>query len=151
MNSEIESAAVMEQGGEWEDEAMWVEPLAIAMPAVGGVVDKTGTLGFGESVSEKVKDHTKTQSEWVNDKMQEFGLYLGASYEGFEDRVMKLLRDIEAASGSSVWRDCEQQSNLAVSPRVSRELHNLITNVYYAGGSSKRNTANSRRALMLSK
>ena len=119
VNSEIEVAET-KQGGEWEDEAMWVEPLAIAMPAVEDVVDKTRTLGFGESVPDKVKDQTKTQSEWVTDKMQEFGLYLGASYEGFEDRVMKLLSDIEAASGSGVWRDCEQSSNLAVSPQISR-------------------------------
>ena len=32
--------------------------------------------------------------------MKEFGIYLGAFYVGFEDRVMKLLSDIEAASGS---------------------------------------------------
>ena len=94
VNSEIE-VAVTEQGGEWEDEVMWVEPLVVAMPVVEDVVEKIGSLGFGESVPDKAKDHTKTLSEWVTDKMQEFGLYLGASYEGFEDIVMKLLSDIE--------------------------------------------------------
>uniref|UniRef100_A0A2N9IYP8 Reverse transcriptase domain-containing protein n=1 Tax=Fagus sylvatica TaxID=28930 RepID=A0A2N9IYP8_FAGSY len=61
VNSDFELVAVVETDGEWEDEALWVEPLAISMPGGGGC--------------------------WW------------AFYVGFEDRVMKLLSDIEAASG----------------------------------------------------
>uniref|UniRef100_A0A2N9HC19 Reverse transcriptase zinc-binding domain-containing protein n=1 Tax=Fagus sylvatica TaxID=28930 RepID=A0A2N9HC19_FAGSY len=40
-------------------------------------------------------------SEWVSGKMQEFGEVLGASYVGFEDRVLALLCAIEAELGIS--------------------------------------------------
>ena len=44
------------------------------------------------------------QLEWVSEKMQEFGVVLGASYEGYEDRVLALLCAIEVESGITSTR-----------------------------------------------
>jgi hypothetical protein len=137
-HSDIEGDTV-----DWEDRADWVEPLAIAYPAEesnGGSKSHTITAEVGEPVA------SGSQSEWVMEKMQEFGVVLGASYVGFEDRVLALLREIEAESrmmkpgGASV----KEKS------RVPRELRNLISNVNYDGDSTRRTTSASGRALMLS-
>ena len=137
-HSDIEGNVV-----DWEDRADWFEPLAIAYPAEesnGGSKPQTITAEVGEPVA------FGSQSEWVTEKMQEFGVVLGASYVGFEDRVLALLREIEAESrmvkpgGASV----KEKS------RVPRELRNLISNMNYDGGSTRRTTSASGRALMLS-
>ncbi len=83
--------------------------------------------------------------------MKEFGEYLGASYEGFEDRVMTLLCEIEASTGVTRCNgEGSQQSIMVAKPRVHRELQNLISNVNYEGGGSRRGTSTSGRALLLS-
>ena len=83
--------------------------------------------------------------------MKEFGEYLGASYEGFEDRVTRLLCEIEASMGiTRCTGEGPPQAIVVAKPRVNRELRNLISNVNYEGGSSRRGTSTSGRALSLS-
>ena len=59
VNSDFKLVAVVETDGEWEDEALWVEPLAISMPAVeDGGVGKVTTLCVGTMLD---KDEIHTQ------------------------------------------------------------------------------------------
>ena len=85
-------------------------------------------------------------SEWLSRKMQEFGEVLGASYVGFEDRVLALLCAIEVELGISKPGVVSGKDKSL----VSREVRNLISNVNYDGGSTKRTTSASARALTLS-
>ncbi len=141
-----ESNQIIEgDGGVWEEQVDWIEPLAVAYPAM---------ESNGESVVQEVSVQREVpevlprpQSDWVMEKMEEFGVVLGASYVGFEDRVLALLREIEAKTGGSQPGGVPGK----VKSRVSRELRNLISNVNYDGGSSRRTTSASGRALMLSK
>ena len=64
---------------------------------------------------------------------------------------MTLLCEIEASTGvTRVNGDGLQQSIVVAKPRVHRELRNLISNVNYEGGSSRRNTSTRGRAMLLS-
>ena len=128
-----------------DEQVKWIEPLAVAYPAV---------EWKGETEVQEVSVQSKApevisgpQSDWVMEKMEEFGVVLGASYLGFEDRVLALLRTIEAETGGSKPGGVPGQKK----SRVSRELRKLISNVNYDGGSSRRTTSASGRALMLSK
>jgi hypothetical protein len=134
-----------EDDGGWDEHVEWIEPLAVAYPAV----ELNGESEVQESsVQREVPEVIPgPQSDWVMEKMEEFGVVLGASYVGFEDRVLALLREIEAETGGSKTGGFPGK----VKSRVSRELRNLISNVNYDGGSSRRTTSASERALMLSK
>uniref|UniRef100_A0A2N9HYC0 Protein kinase domain-containing protein n=1 Tax=Fagus sylvatica TaxID=28930 RepID=A0A2N9HYC0_FAGSY len=85
--------------GVWDEQVEWVEPLAVAYPAV----ELNGESVVKEfSVQSEVPEVIPgPQSDWVMEKMEEFGVVLGASYVGFEDRVLALLREIEAETGGS--------------------------------------------------
>jgi hypothetical protein len=130
----------------WEEEAMWVEPLAISAP-----VEESDTGQLPVSAPKSSQTHPSMPSVWVSTMMKEVGECLGASYEGFEDKVMDLLCTIEASSGLKSYEEIGQKSKSGPKARVSRELKNLISGVNYEGGSSKRSTSTSGRALSLSK
>jgi hypothetical protein len=130
----------------WEEEAMWVEPLAISAP-----MEESVTGQHPVSAPESSQSHPGMPSVWVSTMMKEVGECLGASYEGFEDKVMDLLCTIEASSGLKSYGEIWQKSKSGPKARVSRELKNLISGVNYEGGSSKRSTSTSGRALSLSK
>ena len=68
-----------------EHSPLWVEPIAISYPSVMG----------NQQDHEDSTTQPKEPSDWVREKYQEFGEYLGASYEGYENEVMGLLRAIE--------------------------------------------------------
>ena len=87
-------------------------------------------------------------SDCVSEKYQEFGEYLGASYEGYESEVMGLLRAIESGF--------KKKDRALVTPKApskpsrgARELKNLVSSINYEGGSSKRHTINSGGTLLL--
>uniref|UniRef100_A0A2N9EUU7 Reverse transcriptase domain-containing protein n=1 Tax=Fagus sylvatica TaxID=28930 RepID=A0A2N9EUU7_FAGSY len=88
-----------EDDGGWDEHVEWIEPLAVAYPAV----ELNGESEVQESsVQREVPEVIPgPQSDWVMEKMEEFGVVLGASYVGFEDRVLALLREIEAETGGS--------------------------------------------------
>ncbi len=129
-------------GGGWDDQAVWVEPLAVAFPTVEASKVQVDSVSANQGAPEDIRG---PQSEWVSEKMKEFGVVLGASYEGFEDRVLALLCAIEAKSGITKPGVVSGKKK----SRVPRELQNLISKVNYDGGST-RTTSSSRRALMLS-
>jgi hypothetical protein len=110
----------------WEEEATWVEPLAISAP-----MEESDTGQHPASVPESSQTHPGMPSVWVSTMMKEVGECLGASYEGFEDKVMDLLCTIEASSGLKSYGEICQKSKSGPKARVSRELKNLISGVNY--------------------
>uniref|UniRef100_A0A2N9GTW6 Reverse transcriptase domain-containing protein n=1 Tax=Fagus sylvatica TaxID=28930 RepID=A0A2N9GTW6_FAGSY len=87
--------------GEWGGQAEWVEPLAVEYPALEPpVVPEAQGSSWGEHKGEH-EVLRGPHSEWVSEKTQKFGEVLGASYVGFEDRVLALLCAIEAELGIS--------------------------------------------------
>jgi hypothetical protein len=110
----------------WEKKAMWVEPLAISAPMEEGVTGQHPV-----SAPESSQTHPGMPSVWVSTMMKEVGECLGASYEGFEDKVMDLLCTIEASSGLKSYGEICQKSKSGPKARVSRELKNLISGVNY--------------------
>uniref|UniRef100_A0A2N9IB59 Uncharacterized protein n=1 Tax=Fagus sylvatica TaxID=28930 RepID=A0A2N9IB59_FAGSY len=100
----------------WDEQVEWVEPLMVAYPAV-----ELNGESEGQDFSVQREDPEVIpgpQSDWVMEKMEKFGVVLGASYVGFEDRVLALLREIEAATGGSKPGGAPGK----VKSRVSREL-----------------------------
>ncbi len=139
----------LEEFGCWEDEALWVEPLAISFPAIEKNTVKSAQAGAKRAMDAVPVAIKEPQSDWVMEQLKEFGLVLGASFEGFEDKIMDLLVKIDASSGVGS-KGGNSQSRKSDKSRVSRELRNLISGVNYAGGSSRRTTCTSGRALLLS-
>ncbi|GMY18770.1 NADPH-dependent thioredoxin reductase 3-like isoform X2, partial [Fagus crenata] len=133
--------------GSWDNDAMWVEPLAITYPTVEEGVEQIAQAD-GSRVHVLLATLKGQQSEWVSDQLKEFGLILGASFNGFEDKIMELLMNIEASYSSGPKEDASH-CRKGEKSRVPRELHNLISGVNYAGGSSRRNSTTSERALMV--
>uniref|UniRef100_A0A2N9GB44 Integrase catalytic domain-containing protein n=1 Tax=Fagus sylvatica TaxID=28930 RepID=A0A2N9GB44_FAGSY len=104
-----------------EDEQVeWIEPLAVAYPAV----EWNGETEVQEvSVQSEVPEVVSgPQSDWVMEKMEEFGVVLGASYVGFEDRVLALLREIEAETGGSKPGGVPETKLMAVTQGLIRSL-----------------------------
>ena len=149
LESDLVVSGESEMEGCWDDETLWVEPLAVSYPVVegsSGPVNQAEYQGGHDTVLSTPKG---PQSTWALDQLKEFGLILGASFADFEDKIMELLVDIEASSGLG----CEgagSQYRKGDKSRMPRELHNLISGVNYAGGSSRRTSSTSGRALMLS-
>jgi hypothetical protein len=114
---------------------LWIEPLAVSIPAEG----ETGEEEARDATFPRIKAPI---SKWVSGKMIEFGDFLGATYDGYEDQGMTLLSDIEASAGIHT-------TTMEAKSKLSRELKNLISKINYEGGSSKRRTPNRGRALML--
>uniref|UniRef100_A0A2N9HXJ9 Reverse transcriptase domain-containing protein n=1 Tax=Fagus sylvatica TaxID=28930 RepID=A0A2N9HXJ9_FAGSY len=95
------SAIVSGEVGDWGGQAEWIEPLAMEYPAIeppGMPEAQDSSWGEHKNAHEVLRG---PHSEWVSGKMQEFGEVLGASYVGFEDRVLALLCAIEAELGIS--------------------------------------------------
>uniref|UniRef100_A0A2N9HAP6 Reverse transcriptase zinc-binding domain-containing protein n=1 Tax=Fagus sylvatica TaxID=28930 RepID=A0A2N9HAP6_FAGSY len=122
---EPSNSAIERDVEDWEDRAEWFVPLAIAYPAEesnGVSKSQTITAEGGEPVA------SGSQSEWVTEKMQVLGVVLGASYVGFEDRVLALLREIEAESrmgkpgGPSVKEKSRETKLMSVTQGLVRSL-----------------------------
>ena len=69
--------------------SMWVESIVVSYPLGRGKEDEKG-VEKGESASWQ-----QEPSCWMLEKYKEFGVYLGASYVGYEGEVLGLLRAIE--------------------------------------------------------
>ncbi|GMY33591.1 hypothetical protein FCV25MIE_28833 [Fagus crenata] len=145
--SDPEAEGGLGEDGSWDNDAMWVEPLVVNYPTVEEGVEQI-VQADGSGVYVLPATLKGQQSEWVSNQLKEFGLVLGASFNGFEDKIMELLMNIEASysfgpkEGASHCRKGEKS-------RVPRELRNLISGVNYAWGSSRRNSTTSERALMV--
>jgi hypothetical protein len=70
--------------GEWDEEVLWVEPLAITHPSEESSLD----LGFSVEVALPASSSTVASlepcSDWVMDHLTGFGEFLGASYKGMK-------------------------------------------------------------------
>jgi hypothetical protein len=117
----------------WEDEnkPLEVAPLAIAAPAVGEMV--TGDVSAQEF--EQVSGFQPPPSDWVQETMKEFGLVLGASYEGYEEQLMSMLQEIE---NRRTHQGVEKKLGGKSGGKGSRELRNLISNINYDVVSAKK-------------
>ncbi len=112
-----------------DDEApLEKEPLASLVPT--GFSDHLLNLGFA-----KEDRDMPNPSVWAEENYQEFGAFLGVSYEGYEEEIISLLKAIDARR-SQQTRD---NGKIAKSGgKGSRELKSLITTVNYETGSSRR-------------
>ena len=114
--------------GTWDEDVIWIEPLVISLPEVEVRREEKGTQDAREISTgdlQPPKSPKGPKSDWGLNKLKEFGEYLGASYDGFEDRVMTLLCEIEASMGvTRVTSDGSQQSIMVAKPKVHRELRN---------------------------
>lgn len=121
-----------------ETSPAWIEPLAMSFLAEEAENDATG----GDT------SHPPTPSEWSLQKLTEFGEYLGASYEGFEDRVLRLLSEIESA-GLRRPNSMSKTPKTTTAQRGHRELRGLLSTVNYEAGHSRRTTVNSGGPFLL--
>ncbi len=62
-------------------------------------------------------------SSWALEKYEEFGAYLGASYEGYEAEVMNLLCAIDRSGRKE---DTVLIPKVATTKKGTRELKNLV-------------------------
>jgi hypothetical protein len=117
----------------WEDEnnPLEVAPLAIAGPPEGEMI--TGDVCTQEF--EQVSGFKPSPSEWVQDTMKEFGVVLGASYEGYKEQLMSMLQEIENRRNP---QGVEKKLGVKPGGKGSRELRNLISNINYDVGSAKK-------------
>ena len=105
---------------------LMVEPLAIAIPQA--VVHESG---------EEVQAAGRAPSEKVLRKLKGVGKVLGSSFEGYEQRVLELLMDIEA-------RHQQKHDGMISSRRPSssgrkgcRELKGLVSSINYEAKNSR--------------
>jgi hypothetical protein len=90
-------------------------------------------LGTGNDTQD-----TSQPSDWVKGKYQEFGDYLGASYEGYEEEVINLLKAIDARRPQ---QSCDTDHTVKVAKstgRGSRELRSQMSTVNYDMGSARK-------------
>ena len=104
-----------------EGEAMVVAPLAVMMPSE---VEAHGLTEIGP----------QTYSEWVLQKHKAFGKLVGASYEGYEERVLEVLVAIDARRrkvGPS------SRKSTPSGKRGTRELKGLVSTINYEARGSQ--------------
>jgi hypothetical protein len=120
-----------------EQSPLKIELIAISYP-----------LGVGHKEEGGIPQFSQPEpSSWVLKKYQEFGEYLGASYEGYESEVMSLLCAIELLRRKK--EDTGMTPKVTMAKKGSRELKNLVSTINYEGWSSKRQIVNSGGSLLL--
>jgi hypothetical protein len=91
------------------------------------------------------EEEKKKKSAWLLHNLKAVGKVLGAYYEGFEDRVEKLLLDIEERRNQRLNDHLGVKKGTRIGPRLSRELKNLSSSINYEGNSaSKRSVSRDR-------
>ena len=122
--------------------ALEIEPLASMGPI--GSFDQPLETGGDVMACELAKS-----SEWVLGKYHEFGEYIGASYEGYEEEVLNLLRSIDVRTPTQPRnKECtlkgEKQGG-----RGSRELKGLLSSINYDNVSAWRRMDPQERVLSI--
>ena len=112
--------------GSEASEPVRVEPLAIVIPH--------GVEGSGSEVSQSVR---RKPSDWLMRKEKGVRKVLGASYEGYEQDVIKLLMDIEAKHIERKAALGGIQKHTSSGKKCSRELKRLVSSVNYEARHSK--------------
>ncbi len=88
-------------------------------------------------------------SEWILGKYQEFGEYIGASYEGYEEEVLNLLESIDARRPNQPRNKDSTSKGAKPRGRCSRELKGLLSCINYDTGSARRRIDPRERVLSL--
>ena len=85
-------------GWDFEDALMEVEPLAM--------VAEPHSPGCDAGTFDKIEVGNRQKSAWLLQNLKVVGKVLGASYEGFEDRVEKFLKSrLDAIKGTMLIRE----------------------------------------------
>jgi hypothetical protein len=128
----------------WDGEEVPLEvfPLASVVPQEG--VSAPELLMMGEAETDL------PPSDWVMGKYQHFGDFVGASYEGYEEEVLTLLKSIDARRANFEKGEIVSDINVRSGRKGSRELKGLVSTINYDTGSSRSRSNNRERALMLS-
>ena len=122
-----------------EEDPLEVLPLASVVPHAG--VEP-------ELVMRGEAEQDLPPSEWVMGKYQHFGDYVGASYERYEEEVLKLLKSIDAHRTNSEKGVVVPDINVRSSRKGGRELKGLVSTINYDTGSSRSRSNNRERVLM---
>jgi hypothetical protein len=125
-----------------EDVPLEVLPLASVVPQEG--VDKVGLSVMGEV------GKNPPPSDWVLGKYHHFGDFVGASYEGYEEEVLALLKSIDARHTNLV--NGEEVSDISgrSGRKGSKELKGLVGTINCNIGSSRSRGNKKERVLLLS-
>jgi hypothetical protein len=127
---------------EESESALEIEPLATMGPI--GSFDQPLEMGGDVLACEPTKS-----SEWVLGKYHEFGEYIGASYEGYEEEVLNLLRSIDARRPPQHRnKECTMKGEKQ-GGRGSRELKGLLSSINYDNGSARRRMDPRERVLSI--
>jgi hypothetical protein len=141
----------------WGDEAetLDVEPLAISKPveielsAVVPNIQDPGMVVTPSEVEVSPPGVEVSPSDWVLGKSKRIGKVLGASYHGNEERINRLLMEID---GRRPQTSCEVRGvkNLKEGRKGTRELKRLTCSINYESESAKSRGNSRERALSLS-
>jgi hypothetical protein len=140
-----EDPEVGEEGGtmvccEETESALEIEPLASMGP------DMAHLLGLGLDDDVHESSHSSEQV-WGN--YQEFRQFLGATYEGYEEEILNLLKSIDARRRQQPRERESTLKEVKAGGRGSRELKGLLSSVNYDTGSARRRTDPRERVLSL--
>ena len=127
-------------GWDYEETPLTVEPLAMVVEPI-SLKSDLGVMIRG------VKGK-KPKSDWLLQNLKAVGEVLGASYIRFEDRVEKLLLDIEARRNKRHIVHQGIKKGIQPGQRLSRELKNLCSTVNYEGNSGSKRSVSRERALV---
>ena len=105
---------------EGDTEVLSINPLAAQ-----GKVDPLVSIPFGKD----------KKLDWVMGRLKAFGKLMGASYEGYEEEVTRLLMEIDARRIQRVKETSRSKKAARVSHRGSRELKNLCSSINNEGSS----------------
>jgi hypothetical protein len=125
---------------DYEEAPLSVEPLAMVVEPPSPKSD-LGVIPRGAKGK-------KPKSDWFLQNLTAVGEVLGASYIGFEDRVEKLLLDIEARRNKRHTGNQGNKKGPQPGQRLSRELKNLCSSINYEGSSVSQRSASRERALV---
>ena len=139
-----EDPEFLKEGGmvvccEENDRPLEIEPLAALLPS---------PSHLPELRADEARD-ANSHSDWVMGKYKEFGEYLGASYEGYEEEVIKLLQAIDARRPQQPSDKANFSKVTKTGGRGSRELKRLTTSVNYDTGSARRRVDPRERGLAI--
>jgi hypothetical protein len=93
------------------------------------------------------EEEKKQKSAWLLHNLKAVGKVLGAYYEGFEDRVEKLLLDIEERRNQRINDHLGVKKGTRTGPRLSRELKNLSSSINYEGNSAAKRSVSRDRVV----
>jgi hypothetical protein len=141
--------------GDGEDVPLEVLPLASVVPQEGVGVEGVSVLGeagvdvVGSSKLGEAKSDP-SPSEWVMGKYHLFGEFVGASYEGFEEEVLALLKSIDTCRTNIVSGGEVSDMSCKLGRKGSRELKVLVSTINYDSGLSRSRGSKRERVLLLS-